>query len=69
MTKNMQAITRRGLIGAGASLPILAASSRLNIANADGATGNQPHGGGYYRFTIGSLKAAIISDALGTEVE
>jgi glyoxylase-like metal-dependent hydrolase (beta-lactamase superfamily II) len=65
---NMQTLTRRGLLGVGAAIPILA-GLRLDVvseANAnDAAARSQPHGGGYYRFEIGSLKATVISDGYG----
>ena len=64
-----QTLTRRGLLGVGAAIPILA-GLRLDLvsdANAnDAAASWQPHGGGFYRFNIGSLKATVISDGYGS---
>src|SRR4051794_29933237 len=64
--KNTQSLTRRGLLGAGAAIPILAGfpSDAVRAANANDTAG-QPHGGGYYRFDVGSLKATVISDGYG----
>jgi hypothetical protein len=66
--RNTQILTRRGLFGVGAATPLLA-GLRLDVvsdANANDATARyQPHGGGYYRFGIGSLKATVISDGYG----
>jgi glyoxylase-like metal-dependent hydrolase (beta-lactamase superfamily II) len=39
--------------------------SALAQANDQPAVGSQPHGGGYYRFNIGSFKATVISDGYG----
>jgi glyoxylase-like metal-dependent hydrolase (beta-lactamase superfamily II) len=57
-----------GLLGAGAAVPILAGlrPGFVGDANAQTAAANaQPHGGGYYRFNIGSFKATVISDGYG----
>ena len=66
--RSMQTLTRRGLLGVGAAIPVLA-GLRLNVvrdANAnDVAATYQPHGGGYYRFAVGSLKATVVSDGFG----
>lgn len=62
-------LTRRGLLGFGAALPVLAGmpAGLVNLAHAqDTATaGYSPHGGGYYRFSIGDFKATVISDGYG----
>jgi glyoxylase-like metal-dependent hydrolase (beta-lactamase superfamily II) len=66
--RHAQTLTRRGVLGAGAALPVLAALPLdiVKTANAEGAAAAyQPHGGGYYRFGIGSLKATVISDGHG----
>jgi glyoxylase-like metal-dependent hydrolase (beta-lactamase superfamily II) len=63
--RNMRTLTRRGLLGAGAAVPILAG---LQLSGASGTyadTTAAPHGGGYYRFNIGSLKATVVSDGYG----
>src|SRR5260221_4884345 len=66
--RTTQTLTRRGLLGVGAAIPILA-GLRLDVgseANAnDAPVSSQPHGGGYYRFGIGGFKATVISDGHG----
>jgi glyoxylase-like metal-dependent hydrolase (beta-lactamase superfamily II) len=68
MIKNTQMLTRRGLLSVGAAIPVLA-SLPLDVVNGavvEGAVAKyQPHGAGYYRFNIGSLKATVISDGYG----
>jgi glyoxylase-like metal-dependent hydrolase (beta-lactamase superfamily II) len=67
--RTTQTLTRRGLLGVGAAMPILA-GLRLDFgseANAnDAPASSQPHGGGYYRFGIGGFKATVISDGYGS---
>jgi Metallo-beta-lactamase superfamily len=67
--RTTQTLTRRGLLGVGAAMPILA-GLRLDVgseANAnDAPASSQPHGGGYYRFGIGGFKATVISDGYGS---
>lgn len=67
--RNMPKMTRRKLLGAGAAVPILA-GRRFDVVSAahanEAAAGWQPHGGGYYRFDIGSFKATVISDGYGS---
>ena len=62
-------MTRRGLIGFAASLPIASALpfGLANVASASTApaAAEQPHGSGYYRFNIGKFKATVISDGYG----
>jgi glyoxylase-like metal-dependent hydrolase (beta-lactamase superfamily II) len=68
LMNNEQILTRRRLLGAAAAIPVLAG---LPIGDATAAprvgatTGYQPHGAGYYRFSIGSLRATVISDGYG----
>jgi glyoxylase-like metal-dependent hydrolase (beta-lactamase superfamily II) len=66
--RTTRTITRRGLLGAGAAIPIVA-GLRLGVVSVASATdahaSNQPHGGGYYRFDIGGFKATVISDGYG----
>ena len=62
-------LTRRGLLGIGATaIPVLT-GLRFGIIGdpyaADRPTGSQPHGSGYYRFSIGSMIATVISDGCG----
>ena len=67
--RTAQTLTRRGLLGVGAAMPILA-GLRLDVgseANAnDAPASSQLHGGGYYRFGIGGFKATVISDGYGS---
>ncbi|SIT54873.1 putative Lactamase [Mesorhizobium prunaredense] len=62
-------LTRRGLLGFGVAVPVLAGmpSGLVNLALADdkATSGYSPHGAGYYRFSIGDLKATVISDGYG----
>ena len=62
--KSASTLTRRGLIGAGAAIPVLA-TAPLAFADSQPAVGVRPHGQGYYRFNIGDFKATVISDGYG----
>lgn len=66
--RNMQTLTRRSLLGAGAAIPVLAGLrwDGIGKANAQDTRADRgPHGGGYYRFDIGAFKATVISDGYG----
>lgn len=66
--KKKQSLTRRGLLGAGAAIPLLAGLRWGGVSNANAqGTGadRELHGGGYYRFEIGAFKATVISDGYG----
>jgi glyoxylase-like metal-dependent hydrolase (beta-lactamase superfamily II) len=61
----MQTLTRRGLLVVGASVLAGLRFGVVGDARAADAAKDQPHGGGYYRFEIGGLKATVISDGYG----
>jgi glyoxylase-like metal-dependent hydrolase (beta-lactamase superfamily II) len=69
MVETKPTVTRREFLGAGATLPLLAGLQFRMIGDARAADppagGSQPHGGGYYRFSIGSMRATVISDGYG----
>ena len=62
-------LTRRGLLRAGAAVIPVLTGLRFGIIGAayaaDQPPGSQPHGGGYYRFSIGSMIATVILDGYG----
>ena len=67
--KSTSTLTRRGLLGIAASIPVVAGLPFGFVgeahANDQPVSGDQPHGGGYYHFNIGKFKATVISDGYG----
>jgi glyoxylase-like metal-dependent hydrolase (beta-lactamase superfamily II) len=58
-------LTRRGLLTAGAAIPLAAVLPAGVARAADDVADYQPHGNGYYRFDIGNFKATVIADGYG----